>query len=119
MKAKATSKPKRSGRRKLSGAATAAAMIPLALATILPVAIDRANRSDTTTVSKTIPKKHGAPKSDSVHMLLGNPSDATVDPGNPDNFLMIKDQYCLSYNNTNGGPNWVSWHLTASDIGDE
>ena len=32
---------------------------------------------------------------------------------------MIKDQYVLSYNNTNGGPNWVTWHLKASDIGNE
>lgn len=32
---------------------------------------------------------------------------------------MVKPQYALSFNNANGGPNWVAWHLVASDIGDE
>jgi endonuclease G, mitochondrial len=32
---------------------------------------------------------------------------------------MVKEQYALSYNNAKGGPNWVSWHLQASDIGTE
>jgi len=32
---------------------------------------------------------------------------------------MVKEQYALSFNNSRGGPNWVSWHLQASDIGDE
>lgn len=55
----------------------------------------------------------------SVHLTLGNPSGATDSTSNKDNFLMVKDQYALSFNNTKGGPNWVSWHLQASDIGDE
>lgn len=55
----------------------------------------------------------------SIHLTLGNPSGATDSTSNKDNFLMIKDQYALSFNNTKGGPNWVSWHLQASDIGDE
>ena len=55
----------------------------------------------------------------SVHLTLGNPSGATTDTSNRDNFLMVKDQYALSFNNTKGGPNWVSWHLEASDIGGE
>jgi endonuclease G, mitochondrial len=111
--------PSSSGRRKLSGAAAAAAMLPLALSTILPLAVDRI-KTETSTPS-TVGQKKSGPQSttDSVHILLGNPSGATPDPGNADNFLMVKDQYCLSYNNTNAGPNWVSWHLAASDIGDE
>src|SRR5205807_5627717 len=55
----------------------------------------------------------------SIHLTLGNPSGATGDTANKDNFLMVKDQYALSFNNTKGGPNWVSWHLQASDIGSE
>src|SRR2546427_2335377 len=55
----------------------------------------------------------------SIHLTVGNPSGATDDTGNKDNFLMVKDQYALSFNNTKGGPNWVSWHLQASDIGNE
>ena len=53
----------------------------------------------------------------SIHLTLGNPSGATADTSSPDNFLMVKPQYVLSYNNSKGGPNWVSWHLQASDIG--
>jgi len=55
----------------------------------------------------------------SIHLTLGNPSDATDAATNKDNFLLVKDQYALSFNNTKGEPNWVSWHLQASDIGDE
>jgi len=55
----------------------------------------------------------------SVHLTLGNPSGATTDTSNLDNFLMVKEQYALSFNNTKGGPNWVSWRLEASDIGTE
>jgi len=52
-----------------------------------------------------------------IGLALGNPSDATDDPSNADNFLMVKKQYVLSFNNSKGGPNWVAWHLQASDIG--
>ncbi|BAY66949.1 DNA/RNA non-specific endonuclease (plasmid) [Calothrix brevissima NIES-22] len=55
--------------------------------------------------------------SKSVHLLLGNPSKATENVANPDNYLMIKPQYVLSYNNTKGTPNWVSWQLNQSWLG--
>jgi DNA/RNA endonuclease G (NUC1) len=61
----------------------------------------------------------GPQESVSVHLTLGNPSGATTDTTSSDNFLIVKSQYTLSYNNTKGGPNWVSWHLQASDIGDQ
>ena len=38
----------------------------------------------------------------SVHLLLGNSSQATTNINNPDNYLMIKPQYVLSYNRSNG-----------------
>lgn len=53
----------------------------------------------------------------SLHLTLGNPSDATTRRSDSDNFLMVKPQYALSFNNTNGGPNWVSWHLERDDLG--
>ncbi|BAZ71238.1 DNA/RNA non-specific endonuclease (plasmid) [Fischerella sp. NIES-4106] len=53
----------------------------------------------------------------SVHLLLGNPSGATASVDNPDNYLMIKPQYALSYNNSKGTPNWVSWQLNQLWIG--
>ena len=53
----------------------------------------------------------------SVNLVLGNPSDATTDTDDEDNFLMVKPQFVLSFNNSKGGANWVAWHLQASDIG--
>src|SRR3954471_1754428 len=53
----------------------------------------------------------------SVQLLLGNPSGATADPTNRDNFLLLKPYYALSYNDANGTPNWVSWRVTADDLG--
>ncbi|WP_309709835.1 DNA/RNA non-specific endonuclease [Armatimonas sp.] len=50
--------------------------------------------------------------------VLGNPDDATESPRNQDHFLMARPQMTLSYNNTLRFPNWVAWHLKASDIGE-
>jgi DNA/RNA endonuclease G (NUC1) len=47
--------------------------------------------------------------SDSVHLTLGNPSQANRN--DPNNYLLIKDQFVVSYNRTRLLPNWVSWHL--------
>ncbi len=46
------------------------------------------------------------------NMALGNPSNSTTDISNPNNYLLVKPQYCLSYNSSKGGPNWVSWHMS-------
>ncbi len=54
----------------------------------------------------------------SPQMWLGNPSGATADGSNPDNYLMVKPYFALSYNSGKGTPNWVSWRLTAADLGD-
>lgn len=50
-------------------------------------------------------------------MLLGNPSNATANPANADNYLIDHRYYIESYNKDKGGPNWVSWHLCATDLG--
>lgn len=53
------------------------------------------------------------------NLALGNPSHATSDAKeNPDNFLMDKDLFALSYNSGTGTPNWVSWRLVKDDFGD-
>ncbi|MDT5158134.1 MAG: endonuclease mitochondrial [Acidobacteriota bacterium] len=54
----------------------------------------------------------------SLNIAPGDPSGATDDPANKNNYLLVKPQYVLSYNNDKGESNWVSWHLQASDIGD-
>lgn len=48
------------------------------------------------------------------HLLLGNPSGAGVDPNN---YLMIKPQYALSYNRDRATANWASWQLNQSWLG--
>ncbi len=57
------------------------------------------------------------PTATSPHLLLGNPSQAKTDISQPDNYLIIKPQYVLSYNNTRHTPNWVSWQLNNSWLG--
>src|SRR3954449_5974762 len=49
-------------------------------------------------------------------LVMGNPSGATTDTNNPNNYLMQKQQYALSYSRDHGTPNWVSWHLDSSWI---
>ncbi len=51
----------------------------------------------------------------SVHLTMGNPSGASADQ--PNNYLMEKPEYTLSYNRDKGGPNWVSWHLSDDWVG--
>jgi endonuclease G len=53
----------------------------------------------------------------SEHLTMGNPSSAVTDVNQPNNYLMEKPQYSLSYSRDNGGPNWVSWHLDSSWLG--
>ena len=53
----------------------------------------------------------------SVHLTMGNPSNAVTNVLQPNNYLMEKPQYSLSYSRDNGGPNWVSWHLDSSWLG--
>lgn len=50
-------------------------------------------------------------------LLLGNPSNATTDAANENNYLMIKPQYSLSYNRSRATANWVAWRLDSSWLG--
>lgn len=50
-------------------------------------------------------------------MLLGNPSGATAEVSNPNNYLLTKPQYALSYSKNRGTPNWVSWHVSKDWLG--
>lgn len=49
-----------------------------------------------------------------AHLTLGNPDNANKDVSNKNHFLMEKPQYALSYNNSKGTANWVSWHLSTA-----
>ena len=92
---------------------------PSALSTPTPtVTATRTPTPTNTATSLTTPTPTTTPVGiDNDHMGLGNPSGATSDISNSNNYLMIKPQYDLSYNNSRHEPNWTSWHLGASDIG--
>ncbi|MBI4785402.1 MAG: DNA/RNA non-specific endonuclease [Oscillatoriophycideae cyanobacterium NC_groundwater_1537_Pr4_S-0.65um_50_18] len=51
------------------------------------------------------------------NLLLGNPSAAIASLSTPENYLISRPQYALSYNRDKGIPNWVSWQLNANWLG--
>jgi len=51
------------------------------------------------------------------NLALGNPSGAVASTSSPTNYLLVKEQYTLSYNRDQGKPNWVSWHLSSAWLG--
>ncbi|WP_242581910.1 DNA/RNA non-specific endonuclease [Hymenobacter telluris] len=57
------------------------------------------------------------PTPEDLNLALGNPSGATSDPNQPNNYLLTRPEYALSYHRSRGIPNWVSWHLAAKDLG--
>jgi endonuclease G len=48
------------------------------------------------------------------NLAFGNPSGAITNVGSPNNYLMVKTQFALAYNNGRGTPYWVSWHLSSA-----
>lgn len=54
---------------------------------------------------------------DNTHLAMGNPSGATPNVSNENNYLLEKPQYVMSYNRSRGTSNWVSWYLGSSWLG--
>lgn len=54
---------------------------------------------------------------ENIHLTLGNPSSAETNVADPENYLLQKTQYTLSYNRTHGIPNWVAWHMNSGWLG--
>lgn len=52
---------------------------------------------------------------DNSNILLGNPSNAQPAIVMPDNYLIDQGYYTESYSSSRGIPNWVSWHLDATN----
>jgi endonuclease G, mitochondrial len=57
----------------------------------------------------------GAGAEISVHTTLGLPTPAST--GDPDDFLSVKNGYVISYNSGRKVPNWISWELNSSYLG--
>ena len=51
-------------------------------------------------------------------LLFGNPDGARADAECREIYLLEKKQYVLSYNASLFIPNWVTWHLCSSDLGE-
>lgn len=58
-----------------------------------------------------------APPVNDRHLLLGNPSEASTDPNQANNYLIVRPQYALSYSRDRGIANWASWQLNRSWVG--
>ncbi|HEV7799337.1 MAG TPA: lamin tail domain-containing protein, partial [Pyrinomonadaceae bacterium] len=76
-------------------------------------AADAQARMAAGSISLTVTTPPG-PHDPAEHLLMGNPNGATADTNFPDNYLMMKLQYALSYNNSRRIPNWTSWHLDST-----
>lgn len=73
--------------------------------------IDNINITDYTTTPPI-----GTPTRDD-NLAMGNPSGAIFSTAYPSNYLMVKDQYVMSYNDSKKTSNWVSWHLSSAWLG--
>lgn len=80
---------------------------------IVATATDQQMRIASVTINLIV----NAPPAGEDHMLLGNPSNATPNVANENNYLMTKPQYSLSYNRSRATANWVSWRLDSTWIG--
>lgn len=74
--------------------------------------------SSTAPVGKFPPKPSNAKEAETIYLAFGNPSNATANVSNRDNYLVVNTAYALSYNNSKGTPNWVAWRVTEGDLGD-
>ena len=78
------------------------------------------NQTPTTTAAaptqaqtkQTLDNDYGNP-----NLKAGNPSKATQDTANSDNYLLLKPQYALSYSKSRNLANWASWQLNKSWLG--
>ncbi|MFM7602887.1 MAG: DNA/RNA non-specific endonuclease [Pseudanabaena sp.] len=77
------------------------------------------NQTPTTTTAPnqaetqhTLDNDYGNP-----NLKAGNPSKATTDVSNVDNYLMLKPEYVLSYSKSRNLANWASWQLNRSWLG--
>ena len=53
-----------------------------------------------------------------IHLAPGNPSNATANPSNVNNYLLSNKYYAVSYNRQKAIANWVSWRLVKNSFGD-
>jgi endonuclease G len=79
---------------------------------------DTTNTGTVTPGRGTPPNGPDAPpvNGDNSNLLFGNPSGAQASIMVAENYLIDQHYYAESYSMTRGTPNWVSWHLDATNI---
>ncbi|QES89352.1 DNA/RNA non-specific endonuclease [Rhizosphaericola mali] len=79
-------------------------------------ASDTTNQS-TAAAARYVNAGSDAPPStgDNSNLLLGNPTDADSIITLADNYMINQHYYIESYNHTRSTPNWVAWHLDATN----
>jgi len=80
-------------------------------------ASDAANATNATGISGSNPALDQGHAENSP-LFWGNPSDSISDTAAAQNYLMEKPQFTICYNSDTLNPNWVAWHLAASDLGE-
>jgi endonuclease G len=86
--------------------------------------LDRTENNVNTTTETRIPEgqKTSPPilnieQAQKIYLAPGNPSNASPNSSDADNYLMVNTAYALSYNNSRGSANWVAWRIAESDFG--
>lgn len=102
-------------RRKLAFALLAAAIISTSSCTAVSEQFQpNENAIRPSNSAAAAPARESPP---SVHLMLGNPSNATTDQ--PNNYLLAGSASVISYNNDRGSANWVSWLTAKADLGNK
>jgi endonuclease G len=88
-----------------------------------PTVVQPANRPESTVKPTTAPTQASPTQTPVIEQVnpnlkAGNPSKATTDVTNSDNYLLLKPQYVLSYSKSRNLANWASWELNKSWMGD-
>jgi endonuclease G, mitochondrial len=100
-----------------------AIVVALAVACLWLVGKMRESVAETNeTINESQPNPTSSPTEANVpqqiHLALGNPSNATVNPSNANNYLLSNKYYAVSYNRQKAIANWVSWRLVKNSFGD-
>jgi len=93
---------------------TTLSSITFTLNTTLPtrIRISKLSGSGIVNIDNVLVDEPGEAPTRDNHLELGNPSNATTSTATPNNYLLSKTQYVLSYNNSKGSANWVAWHMS-------
>jgi endonuclease G, mitochondrial len=100
-----------------------AIVVGMAVACLWAVGKMRETTSDNTEIlNESSPNQTSTPTETNVpqqiHLAPGNPSNATANPANANNYLLSNKYYAVSYNRQKAIANWVSWRLVKNGFGD-